>query len=299
MSANAEEAVPTGTTQTEGDSQIDQSATAAENEGKAPEGQQQGKTNEGEDRDGKGRFRSPAQPRIDELTRARRDAERERDYWRQRAEAGQPKEEAAKPPAKPTADQFDDYGQYIEALTDWKAEQKAREVVDSREKETAQKREVETRANTFQERQAKAREAMADYDDVVANSDTPVAEHVSELLLDSEMGPQLAYHLAKNPDVAERLNGMNPTQAAREIGRLEVQLEKPAPSPTTSDSDEGKPPANAAPAAQPAPRPRTTNAPPPVKPVTNSGRSGPVDLAKLSGDDYVAARKAQGARWAR
>ena len=60
---------------------------------KAPEAipeetaQQEAKPEETTDRprDEKGQFKSPVQDRIDELTRARREAEREAAYWRQRA----------------------------------------------------------------------------------------------------------------------------------------------------------------------------------------------------------------------
>src|SRR3954469_9183752 len=53
---------------------------------------------EGDDqpRDEKGKFKSPTQARIDELTRARREAEREAEYWKQRATPAQSQEPAAK-----------------------------------------------------------------------------------------------------------------------------------------------------------------------------------------------------------
>jgi hypothetical protein len=44
------------------------------------------------------------------------------------------------------------------------------------------------------------------------------------MLLESEHGPQLAYWLAKNPDVAGRIASMDAVQSARAIGRIEAAL---------------------------------------------------------------------------
>lgn len=242
-----------------------------------------------QDREANGRFKNPVQPRIDELTRKVRENEREAAYWRARAEAAAapPKE----PPKKPTPDQFDDYGAYVEALTDFKADEKVNTALDAREKAAAEKQQAQTRVTTWNERVIEARKSIPDYDAVMAASDVPVADHVLDELRESELGPQLAYHLDKNPDVAEKLNNMKPRQAAREIGRLEAKLLSTA----SANPDPVEVPKEAEP---PAPKVKTTNAPPPVKPV-GQGRSTAVDLSKASMDDYVKQRAAQGATWAR
>jgi hypothetical protein len=242
-----------------------------------------------QDREANGRFKNPVQPRIDELTRKVRENEREAAYWRARAEAAAaPPKEA---PKKPTPDQFDDYGAYVEALTEYKADEKVNTALDAREKAATEKKQAETRVTTWNERVIEARKSIPDYDTVMAASEVPIAEHVLDELRDSELGPQLAYHLDKNPDVAEKLNTMNPRQAAREIGRLEAKLMSTvsaSPDPKVDDPKE----------EPPAPKVKTTNAPPPVKPV-GQGRSTAVDLSKASMDDYVKQRAAQGATWAR
>lgn len=228
------------------------------------------------ERDEKGRFKG-VQPRIDELTRARREAEREAAYWKQVA-SGQGNgsaEQAA--PQKPTPEQFDDYGAYIEALTDWKADQ----AVSNRLQQRAQVQQQEARQTTWIERQAAARETMPDYEEVVGSSDTPLAAHVAETIIESEHGPALAYHFARNPDVLTRLNGMSPLQAAREVGRIEASL------------------ASAASAAPTPPPARTTNAPKPASTSASQGRSTQRDPSQMSHEEYRAYRKTQGAWWAR
>lgn len=245
------------------------------------------------DRDDKGRFRNPVQPRIDELTRKQRESEREAAYWRVRAEAAEKKPDP-EPPKPPTADQFDDYGEYVKAVAKFEAKHELKAELAERDKESAKKTEAQTRTSNWQQRSAEAAKTIPDLDAVLKASTVPLADHVTAELLDSEFGPHIAYHIDKNPAIAERLNGMNERQAAREIGRLEALFESPKPA-----SDETETSTDAAAAETPAaPAARVTKAPPPVKP-TGQGRSTSVDLAKASMDDYVAQRKAQGASWAR
>jgi hypothetical protein len=170
------------------------------------------------------------QQRFDEITRARHEAEREAAYWRNRAEGNA----KAEPQAKPEQSNFKDYDAYVEALTDWKADQKVNEALSKRDTERA--REAETQAqqakvNVFSERQQAIREALPDYDEVIGMSDVQIANHVGDALIRSKKGAELAYHLAKNPDVAEQLNAMHPLDAAVELGSIAANLtfEKPTP----------------------------------------------------------------------
>jgi hypothetical protein len=226
------------------------------------------------DRDEKGRFKG-VQPRIDELTRARREAEREASYWRGIAQQGQAQTSAPAAPIKPTPDKYSDYGDYVEALTDWKAEQ----AVAKRMEQDSTRKVTETRAQTFAERQVAARAVLPDYDAVVGASDAPIAEHVGEALKDSTRGPELAYHFAKNPEVLQRLNSMDQRSADREIGRLEATL------PTIT------PPV--------APSKKLSDTPAPANTKGPQGRATTPSLATASMDEYMAQRKSQGARWAR
>lgn len=243
---------------------------------------------EQQNRDEQGRFKPKVQQRIDEITRARHEAEREAAYWRERAMAGgsdgkaQSNPSAQQAPAKPTPDQYQDYAEYVEALTEWKADQKVREAMSARDADRAKEAEQkvqQTRTQAWVERQTAARAAMPDYDEVVGLSDIPIAPHVAETILDSEQGPALAYHLAKNPELAQRINSLPPLAAAREIGRLESSL--------------GKPAAQTAASAKP-----VSNAPDPIKPI-GAGRTNSTDPKNMSMDQYKAMRKQQGARWAR
>lgn len=247
------------------------------------------------DRDEQGRFRNPVQPRIDELTREREDARREAAYWKARADvASAPPPEP--PPKKPEAKDFDSYDEYVEALTDFKAKAIVTEQLTEREKKAEASTAETKRQTTWGERIAAAKASIPDFDATLRGSTTVVHQHVTDELMESERGAELLLYLAKHPEVAEKLNAMKPTSAARELGRIEATLPTVAaepPSIETEVPDKEKPteipPASAA---------RTTTAPPPVKP-PGSGRSTTPKLADLPMDDYVETRKKQGATWAR
>ncbi len=230
-------------------------------------------------RDERGRFRG-VQNRIDELTRSRREAEREAAYWKERAGGNTPAQNPAQVPAGPKApdpSSFKTQEEYIDALADYKVDQK----LAAKEAEQTQVKQVTERAQSWQEKLTSARAETPDFDQVMNNADVNVANHVADLLLESDAGAKIAYHLAQNPDVLEKINGMTPAKVAIELGKLEVAITKPA---------------NVAP--EPKPDVKISKAPPPTRPV-GQGRSTTPALADLSMDDYVKQRRSQGAGWAR
>jgi hypothetical protein len=145
------------------------------------------------------------------------------------------------------------------------------------EREAAQKQ--QTVAKTWEERQAAARSTLPDYDQVLGGADVQVVRHVAEVLLESDQGPALAYHLAKHPEIVQRLNGLPPIAAAREIGRLEAGISAQAPA--------------AAPVAA-----KLSNAPTPAGHLKATAPATQRDPSKMSMDEYKAMRSKQGARWA-
>lgn len=229
------------------------------------------------------RGKKSAQQRINEITKARYDAEREAAYWRGIAEGSRPQPQSApvqpvsEPLAKPNLADFTDYETYIEALTDWKTTQKVTEVVHNQRAVTVQERqraEALELAKGWASKQEDARKSIPDYDEVLGGAETVVAPYVTDAILTSDRGPEVAYHLAKNPALAEKLNKLSPIAAAREIGRIEAALEKSSPGTSRS-------------------------APPPPARTTRSSATISGDPAKMDHEQYRAMRAKQGARWAR
>lgn len=108
----------------------------------------------------------------------------------------------------------------------------------------------------FLEREAETAKSITDYAQAMAAAgNMPASDAVTRLVLESDKGPLLKYHFAKNPSELQRLNAMDPLSAARAVGRLEQSLSLPT--------------AN-----------RTSKAPPPSAPL--KGGAGPAsDEAKL------------------
>jgi hypothetical protein len=85
--------------------------------------------------------------------------------------------------------------------------------------------------------EAQVGEAQGKYDDfdaVVRNDDLPISQNLAVMLMGSDAAADVAYHLGKNPDQAERLSALcdspNPAlalEAARELGRLEAMVTTP------------------------------------------------------------------------
>lgn len=169
---------------------------------------------------------------------------------------------------KPSLDKFDTYDEYIDALTDWKIEQKAveRDTKEKVESENLSRKQVMA---DHASREDKARTQFADYDDVagnIADVDFTVNPDIGRTILTSDISPQLIYYFGKDLDELERINNLSPYAAAREIGKIEAKiLSKPI---------------------------QTSSAPSPISPVTGrSAESGLND--NLSAEEWIKRRNAQ------
>lgn len=182
------------------------------------------------ERDENGRFRKikPAQPRFDELTRKVGEAQREAEFWKARANAREQSEQAQADAEPQESDFPDDYAGYLRAITRHDARQIARETVqESRAQAEAQSR-AEAEAGAWEKGVTAAKAKHADYAEVMASADSvQLATHLKDLLLSSDSGPMLAYEIATDPAIAERLNRLPPMLAAKEFARLEDRITKP------------------------------------------------------------------------
>lgn len=176
--------------------------------------------------------------RFSEITKQRETARAEAQREREAREVLEAKvrdlEAKATPKAEPAADQeplpeqFTDMYEYAKALTDYR--------VDQRMNEEKQK-EVQARAaaerdkviNVWADRVKAAKSEIPDFDDMVGSADVTVSNEVRDAIFESEVGPRILYHLAENPEIATKLQGMTLTSALRHIGKLEAQFEKTEP----------------------------------------------------------------------
>jgi hypothetical protein len=66
-----------------------------------------------------------------------------------------------------------------------------------------------------------------------------------ETMQESDMGAEVAYHLASNPAEAQRIASLTPRAQAREIGRIEAMLSQPSKPKAKTVSDAPEPVASA------------------------------------------------------
>lgn len=181
----------------------------------------------GQPRDEDGKFLSKnAQKRIDELTWKAHQREREAEYWRQQALQAKPEPPKAPEPTKlPTLEEVGyDEAKYQAALIEY-ATKKAEEVVNSRLSEVESKRAEQQRIEAFVTRQKAFAQATPDFEDKVLRDPTlPITNAMRDVIVDSESGPEIAYYLASNREVAEQIASLPPHLAALGMGRIEGRL---------------------------------------------------------------------------
>ena len=175
--------------------------------------------------------------RFEKITKqreeARAEAQKEREA-RESLEAKVRELESRNQPEKveaaeePRPEQFTDMYEYAKALTDYKVDQRLGEEKQKVEqaKAEAQRQQV---INTWAKRVESAKAEMPDFEAMVGSADVVVSNEVRDAIFESDVGPQVLYHLAENPDIAEKLQGMTVTSALRTIGKLEAQFEKAEP----------------------------------------------------------------------
>lgn len=148
------------------------------------------------------------------------------------------------PPAQdqePKLEQFGSYDEFVKATARYEATKHAKSVTEADRKEAEQKalRERQQAAvNAHLERQTKAMEKFEDYEDV-AFRNPHMTEHMAGAIVESEMGPEVAYWLGKNQAESARIAKLSPVQQVKELGKIEARLEAPpAPEPKPSAAPE-------------------------------------------------------------
>lgn len=233
-------------------------------------------------------------PLVEELVRTRHERNEARteadqlraelETLRQQVQANQAMPAPKELDPKPERSQFVSDEDFLEALTDWKTDQKLAERQQAEQQARVEATQQQL-ADNWAQRLEIAKTELADFDEVVGKSEIDLPNHLYVAIVESDMGPQLAYYLAQNPSEARLLKGMSQTAALRMLGKLEDQLEK---------ANE-KPKEQPAPGAEKKPEPAVekSKAPPPIEPLKDA--SGPVEKPtnQMTYQEYRAHRQAQ------
>ena len=173
--------------------------------------------------------------RFSEITKQREAAREEARKEREAREALEARlkevESRSAPQEAPKADngepqpnQFTDMYEYAKALTDYQVEKRMSEI-EIRKQAEQQQNEKKQVIDSFVKRVEAAKASLPDFDEMVGSADVTVSNEVRDAIWESDVGPQILYHLAENPDVAEKLKSMSVAAANRFIGKLEAQFE--------------------------------------------------------------------------
>lgn len=263
----AEGQQPENTAQTEIDAPEVNDDAPADNQ---PEGEEAKKRESARER--RERDKAYKQRLRDEAEKARQDARAAQQKLEQIRTAGQQEQ----PPKE--AD-FEDYTDYVAAKAIWAADQKAakREAdTAAQQADTARQRaqaiEQEQRKLVAQNWQQQAQEAASRITDfaqvVTAPGLFPEGAPMVDLIMESDVAADLAYTVASDRALHDRLLAMTPTEAARELGRIEARLSAPPPL-------------------------IETKAPAPITPTRAQARVA-VDPLKMTADQYEAWRASGG-----
>lgn len=229
--------------------------------------------------------------RIEELSARARAGQEYGEFYRQRFEELQQKQsqqpapvQVEQPEPEPDADVFDDPKEFTKAYAAWsrreteKAIKRATEQAQTEAKSTAEKAMASAREqerlkslnDQFAVKSHQFAEKNADYMTTISNPAlTFMNGDFLEALKASEKGPELAYHIAKSPQLVARLAGKSVPQRLAELGRIEAELSRPAPPP------------------------KVTTAPAPPTPIGGSSAGGEPDPSKMPVKDWMEWRSKQ------
>lgn len=207
------------------------------------------------------------------ITKLERKMERQRLENESRSKAVS-EDPAPQPSEKPVSDNFATYDDYLEALADFKAEQKIIQIEEQRKQA-----EIDNQRKSEEQRQTERRHALLedgeskydDFEEVVSASKLQIAEPAYLAILESDISSDLVYHLAKDTAEADRISKLSPYAQAKEIGKLEDKLSAKKPI-------------------------IKSNAPPPINPV-NGSKDFTKSLDDMSIAEYEAEARKRGARW--
>lgn len=172
-----------------------------------------------------------AQERINEITRKRREAEREAEYWRQKALEKETEEQPKIPNGRPLQSNFDTVEEYEDALIEWHDQRKADKIKVAEEAKARNEM-----VKKFNDSAKEMRAAHDDFDEVI---EAPIfTDTMRKTIFAMDTGPMVAYHLGSNPDIADTIKTLSPERQIYEIYKLETSLKLAQKKKTTTSAPE-------------------------------------------------------------
>lgn len=204
------------------------------------------------------KFSDNVKSRIDELTSKWRDSERQRVAMEQELEALRKNAVEAPVEVEPfkTLADFDydegKYQYYMASEIDRRATQAAEKVAATRDTKTAAQQAYDTFFAA--EKEFAQTVAKKDYYEVINNPNLKFSTDMAQATQVEVQDPGLVYHIASNPEVAERLFNLPPGPMRIELGKIAAKLntekakaksskkvsDAPPPPPKVKSGDQGR-----------------------------------------------------------
>lgn len=140
---------------------------------------------------------------------------------------------------EPDASKFDSYVEWQKAWMRWDRRQEAR-AEHARTAETAKQTAAAARNESWNSRVTEAKAEFSDFDQVAMNRDLPVTPVMASAIQESDLGPQVLYHLGQHPAEAARIAKLSPASQVRELGKLEAKLEAETAAATAKETPQHK-----------------------------------------------------------
>jgi len=162
----------------------------------------------------------------------------------------------------PKEEDFATYDEFLKAQGRWEVVQEQKETQQKQaqaDRDAAYQKTMAERKAMFEEKEVEFKKLTPDYDEKVSEVESSISlltdkqksstefQVFRDMLFSSDNMPALTYELGKNPDLLDKMLTMNPLQIARQIARLELQIEnapkqqhKPVTAPPTPISSGSK-----------------------------------------------------------
>lgn len=179
---------------------------------------------------------------------------------------GKPEKEAKS--GKPQLADYNSYEDFIEAIADWKADEKINSSREQSERQTQDK--------AFNKRFNEGRKSFKDWDSVVTD-DVSISKAMQTAIKDSDIPADIIYYLGQNPDEADAILELSEQRQIKAIGRIEDKLEA---SKSKGGGDKGR-------------ERRQSAAPAPLKTNTSTKGGNRKTYEEMSFAEFAAARASE------
>jgi hypothetical protein len=173
------------------------------------------------------------------------------------------------PATRPQRDAFDSPEAFEGALIDYAGKQAATAAKAELSAQALQQAQMDAQKALHANWQAQRRAAEKmhpDFAQIVDSDALPISQAMAVSMMMSENGALVAYHLGKNPELAQRLAALPDAQAVFELGKLATEV---------------------------LPKPQVSKAPHPIKPLGSRAPAADKSPEEETTDEYAARRNAQ------